>query len=268
MDKILVSACLLGEKCTYKGGDNAQNYFEELNTFYDLVPFCCEVEGGLSIPRLPSEIKGNAVINSKGLDVTSAFRLGVYKASSIVSYLGIRLAILKENSPSCGVHMVHDGYFRDRLIPGEGLLTRELKRLGVHVMNEEEGRAFLEHLKQEKSIKDEKTQAAIDKENAPKSKNPRAKNRAAIVLMTTIRPSVVIRNPSAKKVAKILAKSQASRGRNPLDRAKRKPITDSVSPLPSTVPARKTSKKTRPRYPCPRHPRIPSRFFLRSWLTS
>lgn len=172
MDKILVSACLLGEKCTYKGGDNAQNYLEELNTFYDLVPFCCEVEGGLSIPRLPSEIKGNAVIDSEGKDVTSAFRLGVYKASSIVSYLGIRLAILKENSPSCGVHMVHDGYFRDRLIPGEGLLTRELKRLGVHVMNEEEGRAFLEHLKQEKAIKDEKTQAAIDKENAPKIEEP------------------------------------------------------------------------------------------------
>ena len=172
MDKILVSACLLGEKCTYKGGDNAQNYFEELNTFYDLVPFCCEVEGGLSIPRLPSEIKGNAVINSEGKDVTSAFRLGVYKASSIVSYLGIRLAILKENSPSCGVHSIHDGYFRDRLIAGEGLLTRELKRLGVHVMNEEEGRAFLEHLKQEKAIKDEKTKAAIDKENAPKIEEP------------------------------------------------------------------------------------------------
>ena len=174
MDKILVSACLLGEKCTYKGGDNAQNYFEELNTFYDLVPFCCEVEGGLSIPRLPSEIKGNAVINSEGLDVTSAFRLGVYKASSVVSYLGIRLAILKENSPSCGVHMVHDGYFRDRLIAGEGLLTRELKRLGAHVMNEEEGRAFLEHLKQEKAIKDGKTKAAIDKENTPKIEEPKS----------------------------------------------------------------------------------------------
>ena len=164
MDKILVSACLLGDKCTYKGGSNTQDYLEELNQFYDLVPFCCEVEGGLSIPRLPSEIKGNSVKNSEGKDVTSAFRLGVYKASSIVSYLGIRIAILKENSPSCGSHFVYDGTFSGRLVKGQGLLTRELTRLGVTVMNEEEGKAFLEKLKAEKAIKDEKTKLAIDRE--------------------------------------------------------------------------------------------------------
>lgn len=164
MDKILVSACLLGDKCTYKGGSNTQDYLEELNQFYDLVPFCCEVEGGLSIPRLPSEIKGNSVKNSEGKDVTSAFRLGVYKASSIVSYLGIRIAILKENSPSCGSHFVYDGTFSGRLVKGQGLLARELTRLGVTVMNEEEGKAFLEKLKAEKAIKDEKTKLAIDRE--------------------------------------------------------------------------------------------------------
>ncbi len=169
MDKILVSACLLGEKCTYKGGDNAQNYLKDLNEFYDLVPFCCEVEGGLTIPRLPSEIKGNGVINSEGKDVSSAFRLGVYKASSVVSYLDIRLAILKEDSPSCGVHRIHDGYFSGRLIKGQGMLTRELTRLGVTVMNEEEGLAFLENLKKQKQIKDEKTRIAIAKENKPKT---------------------------------------------------------------------------------------------------
>ena len=168
MDKILVSACLLGDKCTYKGGDNKQGYLEELNAFFDLVPFCCEVEGGLSVPRLPSEIKGNAVINSEGQDVTSAFRLGVYKASSIVSFLDIRLAILKENSPSCGPHFVHDGTFKGRLVKGQGLLARELTRLGVRVMNEEEGLAFLEDLKKQKAIKDAKTEAAKEKENAPK----------------------------------------------------------------------------------------------------
>ena len=168
MDKILVSACLLGDKCTYKGGDNAQDYLRDLNEFYDLVPFCCEIEGGLSIPRLPSEIKGNAVINSEGKDVTSFFRNGVYKASSIVSYLDIRLAILKENSPSCGPHFVHDGTFSGRLVKGQGLLARELTRLGVHIMNEEEGRAYLEELRRQKSIKDAKTASAIERENAPK----------------------------------------------------------------------------------------------------
>ncbi len=168
MDKILVSACLIGDKCTYKGGDNAQAYLAELNEFYDLVPFCCEVEGGLSIPRLPSEIRGNAVYDSEGKDVSSYFRNGVYKASSIVSFLDIRIAILNEISPSCGVHRIHDGYFSGRLVEGQGYLARELIRLGVHVMNEEEGKAFLEELKAQKAIKDEKTKAAIEKENAPK----------------------------------------------------------------------------------------------------
>lgn len=168
MDKILVSACLLGDKCTYKGGHNAQAYLEELNAFYDLVPFCCEVEGGLSIPRLPSEIKGNAVLDSEGHDVTGAFRLGVYKASAVVSYLGISIAILKENSPSCGTHFIYDGSFKGRLVKGQGLLARELSRLGVRVMNEEEGFAFLENLKKQKAIKDAKTIAAKEAEAAPK----------------------------------------------------------------------------------------------------
>ena len=166
MEKILISACLLGEKCTYKGGDNKASYIEELNQYFDLVPFCPEVEGGLPTPRAPSEIRGSSVYREDGTDVTKAFHLGAYKATSICSFLGIRLAILKENSPSCGVHKVHNGYFNDVLVSGEGMTTRALRKMGVTVLNEEEGLAMLEELKKQNAIKDEKTERAKEAEAA------------------------------------------------------------------------------------------------------
>ena len=179
MEKILVSACLIGQKCTYKGEDNYASYLEELNEYYDFVPFCPEVEGGLPTPRVPSELKGAAVVNAEGKDVTSSFALGAFKATSICSYLGIHLAILKENSPSCGVHQIHDGSFKGRLVKGEGMTTAALRRMGVRVMNEEEGKEFLQKLLEQKAIKDEKTQAAKDKEAAKEEEKKRLEEEAA-----------------------------------------------------------------------------------------
>ena len=47
MQKILVSACLVGEKTNYKGQGNYTPEIEKLKEKYDLVLFCPEVEGGL-----------------------------------------------------------------------------------------------------------------------------------------------------------------------------------------------------------------------------
>ena len=172
MEKILVSACLLGEKCTFDGRDNGQPYLKELNRYYDIVPFCPEVEGGLPCPRDPSEIKGFQVLSSQGKDVTSFFQEGAYKACSVCDFLGIRLAIMKEASPSCGVHQIHDGYFRNRKVPGEGVTVAALRRQGVTVLNEEEGLALLEKLKKQEQIKDEKTRIAKAKESRPLEEEP------------------------------------------------------------------------------------------------
>ena len=174
MDKILVSACLLGEKTTYLGGDNRQDYLTELNRYYDLVPFCPEVEGGLPTPRKPSEQKSASVYMDDGTDVTSAFNEGAYKATAICSFLGIRLAILKERSPSCGVHQIHDGRFKGNLIPGEGVTTAALRRMGVRVYNEEEGIQLLEEAKRRREIIDERTKAIREKgSEEPKEEKPR-----------------------------------------------------------------------------------------------
>ena len=175
MEKILVSACLLGDKCTYKGSDNKVDYLQELNEFFDLIPFCPEVEGGLPIPRQPAEIRGASVIREDGADVSGFFSKGAYKATAVCSYLGVNYAILKENSPSCGVHHIHDGSFKNRLKEGEGMTTAALRRMGVKVMNEEEGRAFLEETKRQRQIKDEKTRVNLAREEAKKAEQQEKK---------------------------------------------------------------------------------------------
>ena len=138
MQKILISACLVGDKVNYKGQGNYHPDVEKLKEKYELVLFCPECEGGLPTPRLPNEIRGSQVIRSDGKNVTRAFEVGAKKALAICKYLGITKAVLKENSPSCGTHMVHDGYFQGRKIPGMGVTAKLLKENGVEVFSEEE----------------------------------------------------------------------------------------------------------------------------------
>ena len=138
MQKILVSACLVGEKVNYKGQGNYCPDIERLKEKYELVLFCPEVEGGLPIPRIPSEIKGSQVINKEGKNVTRQFEKGANKALALCKYLGITKAVLKENSPSCGTHMIHNGHFMDRLIPGMGVAARILKEHDIEVFSEKE----------------------------------------------------------------------------------------------------------------------------------
>lgn len=138
MKKILVSACLVGEKTNYKGQGNYCPEIEQLKEKYDLVLFCPEVEGGLPTPREPSEIKGSQVVHKSGKNVTREFEKGANKALALCKYLGITIAVLKENSPSCGTHMIHNGYFMDRLIPGMGVTARVLKEHGIEVYSEKE----------------------------------------------------------------------------------------------------------------------------------
>jgi len=45
---------------------------------------------------------------------------------------------LKENSPSCGTHKIHNGYFMDRLVQGMGITAKLLKSKGIEVYSEDE----------------------------------------------------------------------------------------------------------------------------------
>ena len=144
MEKILISACLVGDNVKYDGKNNKSPLIEKLLEKFELVPFCPEVEGGLRIPREPSEIKEGMVVTKSGRDVTSKFVDGAERAFNICLYLGIRYAILKDNSPSCGSTHVYDGTFSNKLVKGEGITASYLKSKGIKIITESEIEKFLE----------------------------------------------------------------------------------------------------------------------------
>ena len=143
MERILISACLVGDNVKYDGGNNKNPLIEKLLEKYELVPFCPEVEGGLPIPRHPSEQRDEQVINDIDEDVTDQFEHGADLALNICLYLKITKAILKERSPSCGVHSIYDGTFSHKVIPGMGVTAALLKRKGIEVYSEDEIESLL-----------------------------------------------------------------------------------------------------------------------------
>jgi uncharacterized protein YbbK (DUF523 family) len=150
-EKVLISACLIGENCRYDGTNKLQKELLKLAKYYDLIPICPEVSGGLKTPRHPSEIKDGKVFNQKGRDVTDQYHDGAYWALSIIRLYHIRLAIMKEDSPSCGVHHIYDGSFTGKKIDGQGITTRRLVENRVKVINETEALELLKSLEEKQN---------------------------------------------------------------------------------------------------------------------
>ena len=144
----LISACLCGCRCTYRGTDNLRVPLLEVYRKGEAVLVCPEKLGGLPVPRLPSEIVGGdgaavlegraKVLNERGQDVTLCFLKGAEEALAIAKKSGVKLAILKSRSPSCGVGSVYDGTFSGRLRAGDGVAAALLKRAGIPVISDEE----------------------------------------------------------------------------------------------------------------------------------
>ena len=143
MEKILISACLVGDKVKYDGKSNYNPLIKELLEYFELVPFCPEVEGGLKTPRSPAEIKGEQVINMDGQDVTIAYEKGAELAFNICLFLKIKKVILKETSPSCGSKQIYDGTFSHKVIPGMGITAKYLKEKGIEVYSENDIESLL-----------------------------------------------------------------------------------------------------------------------------
>ena len=149
MEKILISACLLGAKVRYHGGDAACEH-PILKRWLDegrLIAVCPERDGGLPTPRPPAEIAGagagDAVVRriavvrtSNGADVTDAFVRGAEAALDAVKRDAIRVAVLKEGSPSCGSGFVYDGTFSSARTAGAGVTAALLQANGVRVFSE------------------------------------------------------------------------------------------------------------------------------------
>ena len=138
MEKILVSACLLGINCKYNGKNNKNEKVLDYVKDKYVIPVCPEVFGGLSTPRIPSEINNNKIINKEGIDVTKYFVDGAKKTLKKAKTLNIKKAMLKQKSPSCGCGKIYDGTFSDNIIDGDGVTTKLLKENGIKVITEEE----------------------------------------------------------------------------------------------------------------------------------
>jgi uncharacterized protein YbbK (DUF523 family) len=105
--RILVSACLLGQRVRYDAGHKAQPWLlDELARRAELVPICPEAEAGLGIPRSPMKLADDAaaprllLVNDPNRDLTEV--MNTWIAERLDSLGPLDAAILKARSPSCG----------------------------------------------------------------------------------------------------------------------------------------------------------------------
>jgi uncharacterized protein YbbK (DUF523 family) len=144
---IFISSCLLGLNTQY---DQESKRCEELIKLVKegkALFFCAEQGGGLPTPRIPAEIepgknsaevlKGDAKIFSKeGKDVTKEFLKGANMVLQICKEYDLKIAILRERSPSCGTSKVYDGTFSGKKIKGTGVTAELLKQNGIKVYSQ------------------------------------------------------------------------------------------------------------------------------------
>ncbi len=145
-DKILISACLLGQPVRYDGRGMAieSEILRQWERDERLVVVCPEVMGGLPTPRPPAEIEPGftaetviagegAILDPEGGDVTQEFLRGARLAVEMAREAGCKYALLTDKSPSCGSTLVYDGTHEGNRIPGVGVTTALLKADGVEV---------------------------------------------------------------------------------------------------------------------------------------
>lgn len=134
---VAVSACLLGVRCRYDGGDKRDDAaVERVAKGAELLPLCPEVLARFGVPRpaITLSADGKTATDAHGRDVTGALEAGARLADLYTTEAGATRALLKERSPSCGVRAVHGP---DGVRPGEGRFTARLRKRGLPVVSEE-----------------------------------------------------------------------------------------------------------------------------------
>ena len=148
--RIVVSACLLGEKCRFDGGskpsENVLAYCRREGM--EVLAVCPERDGGLPVPRTPSEIQGGdgedvlagkaRIVSIDNEDRTEAFVSGAKRCLERIERFKPDLAILKDGSPSCATRRVYDGTFTKKTREGEGILAVLLRKHGCRAISEKQ----------------------------------------------------------------------------------------------------------------------------------
>lgn len=145
--KILVSPCLIGIRTRWDESCDQIGELIEWVRSGQAVFMCPEQIGGLSTPREPSEtepgktardvLAGRAkVFSNTGKDLTREFKVGAERVLEFCQEMGVEVAILKADSPSCGSSNTYDGTFTGTIIPGKGITAELLEQNGIKVYNE------------------------------------------------------------------------------------------------------------------------------------
>ena len=173
MMRVIVSSCLLGRPVRYAGDAQACDHAALRRWTADgrIIAFCPEVAAGLPTPRPPAEIQAAAggprvlrgqapVVDDLGVDVTAAFVAGARQAVLLAKAQGVRVAVLKEGSPSCGSGYVYDGSFSGTRVESVGITAAALQDAGVRVFSEHTIDAAAEYLERlEEEAADERLRA-------------------------------------------------------------------------------------------------------------
>ena len=142
----LVSACLAGINCTYRGKNNLKKKIKRLVDTGQALPVCPEVLGGEPIPRQKCEIRGGdgagvldklaRAVTRSGRDISKSLIRGSRETLRLAKKYKIKKAILKSESPSCGYGRIYDGTFGHHLIKGNGVTAALLGRNKIKIRTE------------------------------------------------------------------------------------------------------------------------------------
>lgn len=141
----VVSACLWGANCRYDGKNQSNEKLHRLLAGWRIILICPEMAAGLTVPRLPAEIRNGQVFRQDGVCLQEAYQAGIQKVMDKLNNYTVSLVVLQPRSPACGVRQVYDGTFSHHLINGMGLLAQKLIASGYTVIQPDELTDWLLH---------------------------------------------------------------------------------------------------------------------------
>lgn len=142
----LISACLAGLRTRYDGTSavitpETGEKIRSLLMAGLAIPVCPEQLGGLPTPRPQVDFRGGdggqllegkaKAVTSDGVDFSDALIKGAGEVLRLAETSGIKSAILKDGSPSCGVNYV---YINGVKTPGKGVTAKLLTGNGIEVI--------------------------------------------------------------------------------------------------------------------------------------
>ena len=136
---LLASACLVGFNCRWDGEllKKAPDQLRDVS----FIPICPEMLAGFGCPRARCELIGGdgdealsgraEVITENDSRETARFVKVAETIMKICEICGIKEAVLKEKSPSCGVNRV---YVDGKLVKGKGVTAARLSAGGIKII--------------------------------------------------------------------------------------------------------------------------------------